>query len=284
MKLERKKMRKYQNLHTHTTFCDGMLTPEGMVTAAIETGGGSIGFSEHSYVPFDKEFSMKIEDTPKYIQDVNALKNIYDDRIEIFLGIELDYFTAGLHDGLDYIKKMDFIIGTSHHLEHEGKHITVDGSAKHFAEMSSMHFHGDYYAMAEAYYKVIEKTVDKTNADIVGHFDLIAKRNIDGCFFDETHPRYVKAALDAMDAVLTKCKVFEVNTGAMYRVGKKEPYPSMYLLKQLCKRGGEIILSSDSHNADSLYYKFEDIREMVISCGFKYIKRLTKNGFINEKL
>jgi len=267
-----------QNLHTHTTYCDGTLSAEEMIKAAIERGGDSIGFSEHSYVPFDEEYSMSIKDTPHYISEINALKIKYEGTIDIFLGLEVDYFTEYVPDGLEYI------IGTSHHVEKEGKYITVDGWAEHLYKMCDEHFGGNYYSMAESYYKTVANVVEKTNADIVGHFDLIMKNNVDGCMFDEMNPRYIKAAVDSMEQVLQKCKLFEVNTGAMYRRGVTYPYPSVFLLKELQKRGGEIILSSDSHDAQSLYFKFDDMCELVKSCGFKYIKRLTKDGFINEKV
>jgi len=249
-----------------------------MIIAAIKMGGDSIGFSEHSYVPFDKEYSMSLEDTPTYINEVNSLKEKYKGEIEIFLGLEMDYFTDKAPDGLEYI------IGTTHHVEKNGKYITVDGSAEHLVQMNDEHFNGDFYALSESYFETVAQVVPKTGADIIGHFDLVSKRNIDGCFFDEMHPRYVKAALNAMDELLTKCKLFEVNTGAMYRIHKTVPYPSEYLLKELCKRGGEVILSSDSHCAGSLFFKFAEMRDLLKSCGFKYIKRLTKDGFINEKL
>ena len=268
----------FQNLHTHTTYCDGILSAEEMVKAAIETGGTSIGFSEHSYVPFDEEYSMSLEDIPLYIAEINTLKKKYKGKIDIYLGIEMDYFTDKAPDGMDYI------IGTVHHVEKEGKFITVDGPAEHLYKMAGEHFKGDFYELAESYYKTVANVVPKTGASITGHFDLITKNNKNNCMFDETHPRYIKAALDAMDQVLDKCRLFEVNTGAMYRRGTKEPYPSVMLLRELNKRGGEIILASDSHNAESLYFKFDEILELVKSCGFKYIKRLTEDGFIDEKL
>lgn len=37
-----------QNLHTHTTFCDGTNTAEEMIQAARELGMDSLGFSGHS--------------------------------------------------------------------------------------------------------------------------------------------------------------------------------------------------------------------------------------------
>ena len=268
----------FQNLHTHTTYCDGELTPEEMIKAALQLGGTSIGFSEHSYVPFDKEYSMKLEDTPKYISEVNALKSKYEGVIDVFLGIEMDYFTDKAPDGMEYI------IGTVHHVEKDGNFVTVDGGTAHIKRVCLEHFGGDYYSMAESYYKTVSDVVPKTGATIVGHFDLITKRNLDGSLFDESHPRYINAALSAMDKVVSECNLFEVNTGAMFRAGKTTPYPSEFLLRELNKRGGEVLLTSDSHSADSLYYKFDEMRELLKSCGYNYIKRLTNDGFIDEEL
>jgi len=265
----------YQNLHSHTPYCDGKNTAEEMIIAAIQKGGGSIGFSEHSWVSFDAEYSMSLEDTPKYIAEISLLKEKYKNEIEVYLGIEMDYCTDEAPEGVEYI------IGSAHHVIKEGKPITVDGSKEHIINMSDLHFGGDYYSMAELYFATIANIVPKTGADIIGHFDMLAKHNANNCMFDEMHPRYVKAALGAMEQILEKCKLFEVNTGAMYRLGKSAPYPPAFLLKELNKRGGEVILSSDSHSTQSLYYKYDEMLELVKSCGFRYIKRLTKDGFIN---
>jgi len=124
----------------------------------------------------------------------------------------------------------------------------------------------------------------KTSADIIAHFDLITKYNMNGSLFDESHPRYVSAALGAMGEILRSCRLFEVNTGAMYRFGKPEPYPSAFLLGELCKRGGEVIITSDSHDAESICYKYGEMRELLKSCGYKYAKQLAKGGFIDVML
>jgi len=268
----------YQNLHTHTTFCDGALTPESMVLAAIESGCGSIGFSEHSYVTFDEHYSMTPEMTRKYISEVNALKIKYADEIEIFLGLEIDFFTAWKPEP----GALDYIIGTAHYLEADGCFVTVDAGAAHQKQMVDEHYNGDFYAMAEAYYATITDIAVKTDADIIGHFDLIMKYNFDCKLFDEHHPRYKRAALNAMDKILETCRIFEVNTGAMYRLGKPEPYPSSFMLKELYKRGGEVIITGDSHNAESICHAFKETGDLLKHCGFRHQKRLTKNGFTDE--
>ena len=183
----------YQNLHTHTTYCDGAHTAEEMIKAAIKKGGGSIGFSEHSYVSFeDKKFSMSLEDTPMYINEVNALKEKYEGVIEVYLGIEMDYFTDTVPESLD------FVIGAVHNAEYCGSYVAIDGSAEHQERITKEYYGGDYLAMAESYFATMAKVVEKTGADIVGHFDLVTKHNNSGRMFDEMHPRYISAALGAM--------------------------------------------------------------------------------------
>ena len=54
-------------------------------------------------------------------------------------------------------------------------------------------FGGDIYTFAEEYYKRLARVVEKTNCDIIAHFDLVSKYNEVSNLFDENHPRYVKA-------------------------------------------------------------------------------------------
>jgi len=221
---------------------------------------------------------MSLADTPLYISDINSLKDKFKGTIDIFLGLEIDYFTEVVPEGLDYI------IGTVHHVERFGNYVTIDGPPERFYQMVTGHFDGDYYTVAESYFKHAADLVLKIDVDIVGHFDLVTKNNTNGSIFDVMHPRYIDAAISSMEQILKKCRLFEVNTGAMFRRGTPEPYPSVFLLKELQKRGGEVILSSDSHVAESLFYKYDEMLELVKSCGYKYIKKLTKDGFVDEKI
>ena len=268
----------FQNLHTHTTYCDGNLRPEGMIKAAIKKGCGSLGFSGHAHVPFDLIFSMKHETTRKYMSEVKALKEKYEGTIEIFLGLEQDYYTDRQPEGLDYV------LGTVHYLKKGDKFVSVDASESHLKAIVNTYFGGDYYAMAEEYYESMAGIIKRTNADIVGHFDLITKYNNGGRLFDETHPRYKAAALSAMDEILKDCKIFELNTGAIYRFGKTDPYPSAFLLKELLNRGGEVAVTSDSHDGESIGFRFAEMHELLKTCGYKHTKRLTKNGFTDVGL
>jgi histidinol-phosphatase (PHP family) len=82
-----------QNLHTHTTYCDGKHTPRELVEFAVQKGFDSLGFSEHSYMYFSPERSMSLEDTPKYKEEIKNLKKEYKDRISIFCGMEVEMYS-----------------------------------------------------------------------------------------------------------------------------------------------------------------------------------------------
>ena len=271
-------MIKKQNIHSHTLYCDGKNTTEDMVLSAIKKGCDSFGFSGHSYAEFDVKHSMSPDDTKKYVSEVRQLKEKYTDRIEIFLGVEQEYYAGAVSEDVD------FIIGAVHFVQKKGDFVCIDMGPDRQQAAVDEYFGGDYYAMAELYFQTVAAAIVKTKADVVAHFDLITKYNFGGSLFDETHPQYIAAALSAMDEILKSCRLFEVNTGAMYRFDKPEPYPSMFLLKELRQRGGEVIISSDSHNAESICFKYNEMQELIKHCGFTHIKRLTKNGFIDIEL
>ena len=271
-------MTKLQNIHSHTIYCDGSLTLEEMVLAAIAKGCDSFGFSGHSFAQFDRKHCMSMGNTLRYKDEIKELKTKYADRIELFLGIEQEYYSAVKPSGFD------FIIGAVHYIKKGEALVCIDGGPKGQQLEVDTHYGGDHLALAEGYYATLANVAKGTNADIIAHFDLVAKYNFDGTLFDLTHKRYVDSALAAMDEILKTCNLFEVNTGAMYRYKKEEPAPSAFLLKELHSRGGEVILSSDSHDAESICYKFDFIAELLKTCGFKYAKQLTRNGFTNVPL
>ena len=266
------------NFHTHTVLCDGKLTAGQMVQAAIERGFTALGFTGHSYLPFDASFGMSVAATRLYKETVLALQKKYEGILDIFLAVEQDYCSDTPTDEYDYV------IGSAHCIEIGGEYLSVDFRADEQRRIVDDYYGGDFLSFVERYYEIAADIHTKTNADIIGHFDLTSKFNEGGVFFDENCARYKDAAIAAMESILKGCRLFEVNTGSMYKLGRTVPYPSPFLLKELFARGGEVILSSDSHDAGSLGYKFPEMTELIKACGYRYRKIFTKNGFENVKL
>lgn len=253
------------DFHTHTTFCDGRNTPEEMARAALALGMTRLGFSEHAHTPFDVGSCMSPAGTEAYKKEVARLKEEYAGRMEIYCGVEQDAF-SDLPTG-DY----DYVIGSNHYLHVGGRHRSVDGSEEELRETIEECFAGDPYALAEEYYRQEAEVVSRTGADIIGHFDLLVKLNERTGLFDEAHPRYVRAAEAALDALLQMGRPFELNTGAISRGYRTVPYPSPWLLRRLGERGGKVVLSSDSHRAETLCFGFEGARRMAEEAGVEVV-------------
>ena len=250
-----------QDLHTHTSYCDGKNSPEEMIEAAIKKGLKKIGFSGHSYTEFDTRYCMSIENVTKYITQINSLKSKYKGQIEIRCGIEQDFYATFGTFGFDYV------IGSVHYIKVGKEYIPIDESADILLDAAEKYFCGDIYSLCEEYFKTVGELLSHIDADIIGHFDLISKFNENGKLFDENHPRYVKAYTDALDKLLPCEKPFEVNTGAISRGYRTHPYPSRAQLEYIAKNGGTVILCGDTHAAENLCYEFEKWYEVCKEIG-----------------
>ena len=126
-----------------------------------------------------------------------------------------------------------------------------------------MYYGGDVYSLCEDYYKALSGIYEKTGCDIVAHFDLVTKYNDGNSIFDTKHPRYIKAATDALDILVKKPVIFEINTGAIARLNKSKPYPEESFVNIIHSAGRDTILSSDCHNMNYLTESFEKYKHLA---------------------
>ncbi len=246
------------NLHTHSIYCDGKSSLEETVKAAIEKGFSYLGFSGHGHTTFDDSYCMSKENEEKYFKEINFLKEKYKDKIQILCGIERDLFS-------DYFEhNYDYEIASVHYIRCGEKLFDVDNTAQIQNQCIKEYFDNDPYAYAEEYYRL----VSQLRGDIIGHFDLLTKFDRNNEIFSPKEERYKKAALGALETLLEKDAVFEVNTGAMSRGYKDAPYPDIWILEEIKKRGGRVIITSDCHDAKHLDYAFEETEKLLSDIGF----------------
>lgn len=263
------------NLHTHTTYCDGKSTAREMAEAALERGFTSLGFSGHSYVKGDEDWVMT--DEAGYREHIRALAKEYEGRIEILCGIEWDADSEIERD------KYDYAIASVHAVKTEAGRWAVDNTPQILAECIRDGFGGDAYAMCRAYFELVVQSALRPGADVVGHFDVVAKYNARGEFFDESDPRYLRAAKDALEAICNARPdiIFECNVGGMARAGRAEPYPPLWALKYLKERGMRVTVTSDAHDAALLDTGFEHAVHLLREVGCLSVTIL-KNGKFEE--
>ena len=101
-----------QNLHTHTTYTDGRNTPEEIIAVALARGFDSIGFSEHTLNAYSPALNQLTEEkTALYQKEIGELKEKYRGKLDIFCGLEYEFYSEVPQDGYDYL------IGSVHYLE-----------------------------------------------------------------------------------------------------------------------------------------------------------------------
>ena len=264
-----------QNLHTHTTYCDGENTIEEMILAACKKGFQSIGFSTHSFIYDSLLSQQKLED---YKQEIATLKKKYADKIDVFCGLECEMHIETEPVGFDYL------IGAVHYLPFEGKFVAFDRNAQVVQDIIQQYFGGDGMAYAKAYYHELARLPQYGNFDFVAHFDLITKHCENVQFFDTSSKEYQCAAIEAAEQLAGKIPYFEVNTGAMARGYRTSPYPEVFLLKVLKRLGFGAIVSTDCHDSACLDFGYQEAVELLKQCGFKEQFIFTKEGFVSMKL
>ena len=166
----------------------------------------------------------------------------------------------------------------------DGRLYNVDESPETTGRLIDEVFSGDAYAMTRAYYDNVAKIPRLTGCSIIGHFDLVTKFNEKQPMFDEQDKRYLDAALSVMEYLVKQDMIFEINTGAISRGWRTEPYPDMRLLRALYDMGGRIMLNSDSHHRDTVAYGFELAKRRAKEAGFSSSVLLTENGFLETAL
>ena len=250
-----------EDFHVHTTWCDGKDDAETIVRRALELGMTRLGFSGHAHTPCDESYCMSPEETRAYRAQIEALRVKYADRLIILCGVEQDAFSDLPTDDFDYA------IGSTHYLLLDGEYVPVDEKPQTLIDAAKKHCGGDMLSLVERYYEQEAKVFDRTHADLIGHFDLITKYNEGGALFDEECPRYLDAAFAALDALLAADRPFEVNTGAIARGWRSRPYPALPLLRRIAQKGGRVVLSSDSHRAETLCARFAEAQALCESVG-----------------
>lgn len=268
-------MRPLCDLHTHTSYCDGSHSAEDMLKGAIRLGCKVYGFSGHSPLDLGEDWYMSPEGMKEYIAETRALREKYLGQIEVYTGIEYDYMS-------DFdVSDFDYVIGSVHQIERDGVIFATDITAAELVRYMNELYGGDAIALARDYYEYMYTLCDKTSCDIIGHFDLIMKFNERGDIFDFTDRRYRNIALEALEYLLSKDKIFEINTGGISRGYRTKPYPDDFILRYIAEHGGRVILSSDAHSPENIMFGFDAAWEFAKSCGVRELT-VMKNGSFEQ--
>lgn len=271
------------NLHTHSFYCDGINSPEEMVLAAIDNKFYSLGISSHGPVLKETDWNIKNDKIEEYIETVLHLKEKYKDKIEIYLGMELDYIPGiGFTDQcLELMKRLDYYIGSVHYLGKfkNGLLWTVDYNFEGLLKGIEESFQGNVRLAVETYYYEISEMAEKFQPPIIGHLDLIKKSNKNNILFDEKESWYVETVKNCLNVIQKTSSAIEINTGGIARGFTKEQYPSNFILKMIKEKNIPIVINTDAHSVEGISYKLNEMYKLIYNMKFKEVTYLTKNGW-----
>jgi len=213
---------------------------------------------------------MKPEEIADYIKDVKDAREKYRSKIQVKLGLEVDYYQPMmpkmkeyLHD---YLTEFDYLYGSIHVLLTNGKAWGIDDEA----------FQNLYpkIGIDKVYIQYYSELIDMINTgyfDVVGHMDLPKKFNQIPQNKEEIH----SYALKVLDAAKKKDIAIEINTSG-FRKPCKEQYPSDLIIKHIAEMEIPIVIGSDSHEPATVGLDIIRCLKLYQSYGGKTISSFNK--------
>lgn len=233
---------KKSNYHTHTKRC---LHAEGAdeeyVIEAINKGLHTIGFSDHGPYP-DNRFDLRMQynELDDYYDSINFLKEKYKDKINIKIGLEIEYFK----DQTDYYKrlltKFDYLV--------LGQHVCITDKEPFISnfELSST----DYFI---TYAEAVSEALDTKLFAFLAHPDLIFLNNFS---WDKNSE---KASNIIIEAAKRNNAILEINANGVRRGlvdfpdGKRYRYPDKRFWDKVRESNVRVLASADAHAPSQIY-------------------------------
>ena len=272
----------FTNYHTHTVFCDGHAEAVCFVDEAVRQGMSSLGFSAHAPVNFPTCWTINPARLGDYHNEIHRLKHKYADHLDIYCGLEADYFPdiqpeiQALYSGYSW----DYIIGSIHFIgvRHNGQRWCIDGSHDEFLEGWREITDSDPLRPIQEYFEITRQMVRVMKPDVVGHLDKIKIQHRPDCIAPDTHPFFRQQLMATLEEIAATDCIVEINTK-----GQDFGYfPSQWAMCEMQKMGIPVTLSSDAHTPNMLTYSFDHAEALLRQTGYRSVMML-KNGKWEER-
>jgi len=221
---------------------------EDFIRFAISEGFTSYGISSHAPLPFSTAWTMEWDRMEDYLSEFFRLKKKYADKIELAIGLEIDYLNEDSNPASSRFRELplDYRIGSVHMLySPEGKIVDIDTPADTFRQLIDKHFDGDLDSVVRLYYKNLLRMVELGGFDIVGHADKMHYNA--SCYrpglLDE--PWYDALVRNYFAEIARHGYIVEINTKAYHELGTF--YPNERYFTFLKDLGIRVQVNSDAH-------------------------------------
>jgi len=261
---------KWTNYHTHSQYCDGKEELSAYVEEAIKKGFPAIGFSGHAPMPFYTEWTIKQENFADYLEEVQELKVEYKDKIQVYSGLEIDYIKE--LTGVEKFKdcKLDYTIGSVHFLGSfpNGEYFGIDHTGEKFERGLQGIFFGDIQELVIYYYRKINEMIASNPPDVIGHFDIIKKFNLNNRFFNENDNWYRDTVSECLNQVAKTGCIVEINTRGVFKKLCDDFYPSHWILQRCKQLKIPVMINGDAHHPSEIDSLFVPVAQKLKQIGF----------------
>ncbi|WP_240414217.1 histidinol-phosphatase [Paenibacillus periandrae] len=249
------------DLHTHHHRCGHAVDEiESYIRSAIDLGLSAIGISDHSpYFAVEEDhpspgLAMAKSEFPRYIEEVVKLKKQYEDKIEVLIGVESDYFTDSIKLYADIYRKypIDYLIGSIH--ISGGKHISDRGL---WTVLDEEQLEKEKFI----YFDLLQQAAKSGVFQIIGHMDLIRRYYKD--FMQSCGPLVEKT----MQVFAETGAVYEVNTSGIER--GEGINPCREVLEIASHYGVKVTFGSDSHRPVRVGEHWHSTTALLKQLGYK---------------
>lgn len=264
----------WTNYHSHSHYCDGAGTPEQQVLGAIDQGLRCFGFSSHGPLPFSTSWSMKPERLSDYLKEVQQLKEKYAGRIELYLGLEIDYIPL-VNSIAQFVDRLDYTVGSVHYVDafDDGTPWEIDATTDVFLKGLVEIHGGDIQNALKRYYGHIRTMVGHDCPDVVGHLDKIKMHNVNGSLFREEEEWYRQEVLLTLESIARAGCIVEINTRGLYK-RKQAVYPSHWVIREMHEMKIPVMINSDSHSPAEITACFAETAGRLKAAGYRALRIL----------
>ncbi|MCG8700977.1 MAG: histidinol-phosphatase [Bacteroidales bacterium] len=258
--------------HTHTHYCDGGNPAEDYIVEAIKQKLPSYGYSSHAPIAIESDWHVPGDKFSNYLADIATVKQKYSDKIDIYLGLEIDYIPgiAGRNKHILQSQELDYFIGSIHYVDafENGEQWNIDTSFELFEKGIKEIFSGDPRKAVTRFYEISCEMIEIDQPDIIGHFDKIKMYNQRGNFFIESDSWYVELVEMLLKVLKKHNTIVEINTRGYYRYGQEDLYPGQWIIEKMKSMDIPIQVNADAHLPEE------------ITSGIEYgIKKIKEGGY-----
>jgi histidinol-phosphatase (PHP family) len=272
--------------HLHTKESDGAYTVAEVIDFAVGRGLSYICFTDHYPLPPALAHNAPQGLSDAYVKEIEEAKTKFTGTIDICLGAEFDW----LEDYADWTwqeiakRNYDYVLGSIHLLnvfDRTRKYGILDMNEEGFREVADIW--GGMKNLIAEYYRQLRLMIESGIFDGLGHFDLIKIYNKAAVLFSEESEWYKEHVITTLDVLAQSKMCMEINTNGWYKKCSVQ-YPSVWILKEACRRNIPITLSSDGHRGDSIGRDLLKAAELAKSAGYDSIVRFKRRTMMRIAL